>query len=72
MTRIVVAHRLVTVADADLILVMADGRIVESGTHDDLMLRDGTYRALYAASGSDAPDTEAGGPGGDIGARAHA
>jgi ABC-type bacteriocin/lantibiotic exporter with double-glycine peptidase domain len=50
MTRIVVAHRLVTIVDADLIVVMAEGRIVESGTHEQLMERNGTYRSLYGAA----------------------
>lgn len=46
-TRIVIAHRLSTVADADLILVMDEGRIVESGNHRDLLAHGTTYRQLY-------------------------
>jgi ATP-binding cassette subfamily B protein len=48
-TRIVIAHRLSTVRDADLILVMDAGSIVERGTHGELMARHGTYRALVDA-----------------------
>ena len=48
-TRIVIAHRLSTIAAADLILVMEQGRIVESGTHEDLLARRGVYRDLVAA-----------------------
>jgi ABC-type bacteriocin/lantibiotic exporter with double-glycine peptidase domain len=45
-TTIVIAHRLSTVADADLILVMDDGRLVESGKHAELMSRRGVYHTL--------------------------
>ena len=46
-TSFVIAHRLSTIRDADLILVMADGAIVEQGTHDELLAADGAYAALY-------------------------
>lgn len=46
-TSFVIAHRLSTIRDADTILVMDRGRLVEHGTHDDLMARDGFYRELY-------------------------
>ncbi|OBF27824.1 ABC transporter [Mycobacterium sp. ACS1612] len=46
-TSIVIAHRLSTVRAADLILVVEDGRIVERGTHDQLLARRGRYAELY-------------------------
>ncbi len=46
-TSFVVAHRLSTVMDSDLILVMRDGNIVETGTHDELVSRGGFYFELY-------------------------
>ena len=48
-TSFVIAHRLSTIRDADLILVMEHGRIVEQGTHDELLERGGEYSALYNA-----------------------
>jgi ATP-binding cassette subfamily B protein len=48
-TSFVIAHRLSTIRDADLILVMEDGRIVEQGTHDELLRAGGAYRRLYDA-----------------------
>ncbi|WP_328710770.1 peptidase domain-containing ABC transporter [Microbispora hainanensis] len=48
-TRVVIAHRLSTVRDADLILVLDRGRIVEAGGRDELLDRDGHYARLVAA-----------------------
>jgi ATP-binding cassette subfamily B protein len=48
-TSFIIAHRLSTVRDADLILVMDHGRIVEQGTHSSLLSVDGHYRHLHEA-----------------------
>ncbi len=52
-TTVVIAHRLSTVRNADKIVVLQDGRIVEQGTHDDLMNRDGLYRYLNQVQAQD-------------------
>ncbi|MNW34499.1 putative ABC transporter ATP-binding protein [compost metagenome] len=48
-TSFVIAHRLSTIQDADLILVMKDGRIAEQGTHQELLERKGFYASLYTS-----------------------
>jgi ATP-binding cassette subfamily B protein len=58
-TSFVIAHRLSTIRDADLILVMEEGRIVEQGNHDQLLDRHGAYERLYRAQFSQAPDPAA-------------
>ena len=61
-TSFIVAHRLSTIREADVILVMRDGHIVEQGNHETLMKKKGFYEKLYnsqfvgaSASGADAP-----------------
>ena len=46
-TSFIVAHRLGTVKNADIILVMNNGKIIEQGDHDSLMKADGFYKKLY-------------------------
>ena len=56
-TTIIVAHRLSTIVDADIIHVLDDGKIVESGTHSELLARRGLYARLYAAQSTE-PSTK--------------
>jgi subfamily B ATP-binding cassette protein MsbA len=57
-TTIVIAHRLTTIHRADKIVVLDHGRIVDMGTHTELMSRGGTYRDLYQLQFSDALEEE--------------
>jgi ATP-binding cassette subfamily B protein len=55
-TSLVIAHRLSTVREADQLLVIDDGRIVERGTHGELLARDGLYAELYRTQFADQED----------------
>ncbi|MEU6660851.1 ABC transporter ATP-binding protein [Streptomyces sp. NPDC046821] len=58
-TTLVVAHRLTTAARADRVVVMADGRVAEDGTHDELLLLDGRYAELWRTfAGEPEPGSE--------------
>ena len=52
-TSFVIAHRLSTIRSADLILVINDGDIVEQGTHEELMEKQGYYEKLYNSQFAD-------------------
>jgi ATP-binding cassette, subfamily B, bacterial len=58
-TSLVIAHRLSTVRSADLILVLEEGRLVESGTHDQLIRARGLYAKLYETQFRDSPSDRA-------------
>ena len=59
MTTITIAHRLSTVREADKIVVMDKGRVVEEGTHEDLLAQNGVYAELHALQfASDGPTAE--------------
>jgi ATP-binding cassette subfamily B protein len=53
-TAFIIAHRLSTIRDADLIVVLEHGRVVEQGTHDELLAAHGLYRSLYGDWSADA------------------
>ena len=48
-TSFIVAHRLSTIRSADVILVMRDGRVIEQGSHEELLKQNGFYKELYLA-----------------------
>jgi subfamily B ATP-binding cassette protein MsbA len=58
-TTFVIAHRLTTVQGADRILVLDKGRLVETGTHSELMARQGLYQYLYSVRLTEAPSIRA-------------
>ena len=53
-TSLSIAHRLSTIADADMILVLNEGRLAESGTHAELLRRDGLYAEMWARQANEA------------------
>lgn len=55
-TSFIIAHRLSTIRDADMILVMKDGDIVETGTHTELLAKNGFYAELYQSQFADISD----------------
>ena len=58
-TTVVVAHRLSTIADADIIYVLDHGKVVEAGSHAELLARRGVYAGMYALQVIDEPDPAA-------------
>ena len=54
-TSFVIAHRLSTIRQADLILVVKDGKIIEQGTHEELMARNGYYAKTFRSQYGEVP-----------------
>ncbi|UWP99490.1 ABCB family ABC transporter ATP-binding protein/permease [Aliiroseovarius crassostreae] len=59
-TVITIAHRLSTIADADQIVVLEQGQVVEQGRHEELLAREGRYAAMWARQASDSEEDMAG------------
>ena len=57
-TTLVIAHRLSTIANADRILVIDRGRIIEQGKHDELLKLNGLYHKLYMMQFKNGPEVE--------------
>ncbi|OZI24059.1 metal ABC transporter permease [Bordetella genomosp. 9] len=58
-TTLIIAHRLSTIVDADEIIVLGDGQVVERGNHADLLARDGVYASMWHRQQRSGPDAEA-------------
>ena len=65
-TTVVIAHRLSTIMDADEILVVNDGEVVERGNHEELLKKNGAYAALYRSQFTKNHKKEATDPVGDL------